>query len=209
MGVVCRTGECTLIATLRRWANALLGVVVRRRKSVLVGSGTVVRWWGLRGRGGRVELGRDCMIRCRFDFDSADGRISIGDRCYIGASHFVCHTRIDIGDDVIISWGVTIVDHDSHALNWSDRARDVSDWVQGTKCWDKVKIAPVTIQDKVWIGFGVSVLKGVTVGEGAVLGAGAVVTRDVPPYAVVAGNPARVVRELDAASSAANSGSRK
>ncbi len=198
-----------MIGIVRRWANALLGVVVRRRKPLLIGPGTLVRWWGLRGAGGRVEIGRDCMIRCRLDFDSPDGRITIGDRCYIGDSHLVCHSRIDIHDDVIISWGVTIVDHDSHALNWADRASDVSDWMQGTKCWDKVKIAPVTIHDKVWIGFGVSILKGVTVGEGAVLGAGSLVTRDVAPYSVVAGNPARVVRQLDVASNMSMAGAPK
>jgi galactoside O-acetyltransferase len=52
------------------------------------------------------------------------------------------------------------------------------------------------IQDKVWIGFGASILKGVTVGEGAVIGAQAVVTRDVAPYTVVAGNPARIIRHI-------------
>jgi galactoside O-acetyltransferase len=59
-----------------------------------------------------------------------------------------------------------------------------------------VHLAPVKIQDKVWIGFNAIVLKGVTIGEGAVVGAGAVVTRNVPAYTVVAGNPARPIREL-------------
>ena len=56
--------------------------------------------------------------------------------------------------------------------------------------------APITIEDKVWIGFGVNILKGVTIGEGAVIGACSVVTKDIPPYAVAVGNPARVVRNL-------------
>ncbi|MBV8923397.1 DapH/DapD/GlmU-related protein, partial [Bradyrhizobium sp.] len=59
--------------------------------------------------------------------------------------------------------------------------------------------APVVIADKVWIGFNASILKGVTIGEGAVVGACSVVTRDVPPFAVVAGNPARVIRTLPVA----------
>ena len=59
-----------------------------------------------------------------------------------------------------------------------------------------VKIAPVRIGDKAWIGFNAIILKGVTVGEGAIVAAGAVVTKDVPPYTIVAGNPARVIRTL-------------
>jgi galactoside O-acetyltransferase len=55
---------------------------------------------------------------------------------------------------------------------------------------------PVKIEDKVWIGFNSIILKGVTVGEGAIVGAGSVVTKDVPPYTIVAGNPARIIREL-------------
>ena len=136
------------------------------------------------------------MLRCRISFDHVGGEVMIGERCFLGASHLVCHTRITIGNDVIMSWGVTVVDHDSHALEWEDRSHDVADWTQGVKQWNKVVVAPVIIGDKVWIGFGVSILKGVTVGEGAVIGANAVVTKSVPPYCVVAGNPARIVKRL-------------
>ena len=141
------------------------------------------------------------MVRCRIDFDSPDGAVVIGDRCYVGASHFVCHTAITLGNDVIVSWGVTVVDHDSHSLNWLERQHDIPNWKKGIKHWNDVSVRAVVIGDKVWIGFGASILKGVTVGEGAVVGAKAVVTRDVAPYTVVAGNPARVVRHLQQAES--------
>ncbi len=59
---------------------------------------------------------------------------------------------------------------------------------------------PITIQDNVWIGGSVVICPGVTIGEGSVIGAGSVVTKDVPPRVVVAGNPARVIRSLPAAS---------
>ena len=68
----------------------------------------------------------------------------------------------------------------------------------GEKDWAHVKVAPVSIADKAWIGFNATILKGVTVGEGAVIAACAVVTKPVPPWTVAAGNPARVIRELGA-----------
>lgn len=178
--------------------NTLLGWFVRRAGRVTVGLGSVIRWWGLRAvlQRGRVSIGQGSIIRCRIDFDSLQGEVRIGDRCYLGASHLVCHKAIYIGDDVIMSWGVTVVDHDSHSLNWSERQYDVADWRRGVKHWDAVTVRTVCINDKAWIGFGATILKGVTVGEGAVIGANAVVTRNVPPYSVVAGNPARVIRRL-------------
>jgi galactoside O-acetyltransferase len=177
--------------------NALLKPLVRMSTRVEVGKNSQVNWWGLRSCGkNHMRVGSESIVRCRVHFDSGSGRITIGDRCFLGASHLVCHSEITIGDDVIISWGVTIVDHDSHSIIWDHRSRDVRDWMRGEKDWSHVSIAPVIIGDKVWIGFGATVLKGVKVGAGAVIGAGAVVTKDVPEYTVVAGNPARVVRRI-------------
>ena len=59
-----------------------------------------------------------------------------------------------------------------------------------------VNSAPIRIEDKVWIGMDALILKGVTIGEGSVVAARSVVTKDVPPYSLVAGNPARVVKSL-------------
>ncbi|HAJ60189.1 MAG TPA: hypothetical protein DCP31_13785, partial [Cyanobacteria bacterium UBA8543] len=56
---------------------------------------------------------------------------------------------------------------------------------------------PIRIERNVWIGFDACVLPGVTIGEGAIVGARSVVTQDVPPYSVVAGNPARLIKKLD------------
>jgi acetyltransferase-like isoleucine patch superfamily enzyme len=97
----------------------------------------------------------------------------------------------------MISWGVTVVDHNSHALNARDRLPDIPAWREGKKDWSKVMIAPVRIRDSAWIGFNAIILKGVTVGKGAVVSAGAVVAQDVPDYAVVMGNPAPVIHFTD------------
>lgn len=63
--------------------------------------------------------------------------------------------------------------------------------------WIHSDAKPIVIGDNVWIGEYASVLKGVTIGTGAIVASHAVVTKDVPPYTIVAGNPARVVKELE------------
>ncbi len=147
--------------------------------------------------GGGITVGEDSLLHAKVSFDSSAGQVIVGDRCYIGQSHIVCHTGVTLGDDVVISWGVTIVDHNSHSVEWRYRKDDILDWARGLKDWSNVKIAPVTIHDRVWIGFNAIILKGVTIGEGAVVAAGAVVTKDVAPYTVVAGNPARPIKTLE------------
>jgi acetyltransferase-like isoleucine patch superfamily enzyme len=142
---------------------------------------------------GRLDIGSHGLISCRFSFDRPEAKIVIGDRCFIGRSHIVAASEVMIGDDVIISWGVTIVDHNSHALSAEDRKDDVLDWARGVKNWSKVKIAPVRLERGCWVGFNAIILKGVTIGVGAIVAAGAVVTKSVPNGAIVAGNPARPV----------------
>jgi acetyltransferase-like isoleucine patch superfamily enzyme len=145
---------------------------------------------------GHHAIGENGIINCYFSFDRPEARITIGRRCYIGKSHLVAAEHIAIGDDVVISWGTTIVDHDSHSLDWRQRTNDVAEWHQGKKNWSGVAIAPITINENVWIGFGATILKGVTIGKGAVVGAASVVTKDVEPFTVVAGVPAKKVRDL-------------
>jgi len=144
----------------------------------------------------RVELGARSMVEASLLFDREGGIIRIGDRTFIGNSLIVCAEEVSIGNDILIAWGVTIVDHDSHSLEWSGRKDDVVNWLHGRKDWSRVAVAPVRIEDRAWIGFNAVILKGITVGEGAVVAAGSVVTKDVPPYSVVAGNPARVIKKL-------------
>lgn len=157
----------------------------------------------------RVVFGRNSVLSCRIVLERNIGTVSVGNDSFIGCSQIICAHQIDIGSNVLISWGCNIVDHDSHSLHWRDRAEDVQKWREGLlaggpekasqlKKWDVVEMAPIKIEDKVWLGMNVTVLKGVTIGEGAVVAAGSIVTKDVPPYTLVAGNPARVIRELNA-----------
>lgn len=144
-----------------------------------------------------IRVGNDSIIECQISFDKEDASITIGERTFIGGSHLVCAKKIDIGNDVLISWGCTIVDHDSHSIHFEERKDDVLNWAKGVKIWDHVAIAPVKIHDKVWIGLNCILLKGLTIGEGAVIAAGSVVTKDVPPYTMVGGNPARMIKRIE------------
>lgn len=143
-----------------------------------------------------LEIGNSTIVEGSILFDRKNATVSIGDRTFIGSSSIVCAEKIEIGNDVLISWGCTIVDHNSHATNWAFRKNDVVAWGQGKKDWSGVIIKPVRICDRVWIGLNSIILKGITIGEGAIVGAGSVVTKDVPPYTIVAGNPARIIREI-------------
>ena len=150
-------------------------------------------------RGGKdcyLKIGDDSIVHALLSFERANAKIDIGKRTFIGKSNITSSTEIYIGDDILISSGVNIVDHNSHSLIYSEREKDVLNWKIGKKDWSNVIFKPVHIHNKVWIGFDSIILKGVTIGEGAIVGAGSVVTKDVPPWTIVAGNPARVIREI-------------
>lgn len=186
----------------------------RLRKAVqkiIVGKGNVfMRGFGLIGNLKSAEqfiVGSHCVLTHQAIFERyGHGKITIGDRCHIGGNtNLVSIDGIHIGSDVTIAWDCLIYDHDSHSLDWDERCKDtlqeIRDYQEtgnpiANKDWSKVRSAPIKIGDKAWLGMGVTVLKGVTIGEGAVIGARSVVSRDIPPYCVAVGNPARVVRDL-------------
>ena len=109
-------------------------------------------------------------------------KLSIGDHTYINRSASIdCTQEITIGDYCAISDNVQILDSDFHPITYNGKTSTMS--------------KPVHIGNHVWIGRSVIILKGVTIGDGAIVGAGSVVTRDVPAGCLVAGNPARVIKE--------------
>jgi acetyltransferase-like isoleucine patch superfamily enzyme len=142
-----------------------------------------------------IDIDEQSQVEGLIYFDMDNATIAIGKRVFMNGS-LIAAQSIEIGDDVLISWGVTIVDHNSHAISFSGRSQDVINWRLGKKDWTNVKIASIKISNKVWIGFNSIILKGVTIGEGAIVGAGSVVTKNVPAWTIVAGNPARVIREI-------------
>lgn len=188
-------------AIIRGVLAALAKFALLRKLDVCTtGKGSRVNFWRIRPcRGGVLRVGEKSLVRADMVYEREGASIEIGDRTFVGRGLFTIAERLVIGDDVMISWNVTIADHNSHSLKFSERCNDVEmNAFQGIKVWDSIKVAPVRIENKAWIGFGCSLLKGVTIGEGAVVGANSVVTKDVPPWTIVAGNPAKVIREIAA-----------
>jgi len=152
-----------------------------------------------------LQIGDRCLLQNEFIFESAGGKTTVGDGVFINSgTKIISRSLIEIGNAVTIAWGCVIYDHDSHSMSYLDRIADhhqlLNDFPLGkmiaNKDWSRVATAPIRIHDYVWLGFDVVVLKGVTIGEGAIVGARAVVTKDVPPWTIAAGNPARAVKEI-------------
>ncbi|MBI3853891.1 MAG: acyltransferase [Verrucomicrobia bacterium] len=126
-------------------------------------------------------------------------RVSVGEFTLMNGARIICDSEISIGDYCLISWNVVLMDTRRLPLETEARRREL-ERVHTRKPRHAVNYAPtqpIRIGNKVWVGFDSCILPGVTIGEGAVVGARSVVTTDVPPFTVVAGNPARVIRQLD------------
>ena len=152
-----------------------------------------------------VTIGKDNMLDCRILFESGAGNVIIGDRVYIGNSTIICRSNIEFGNNIFVAWGAYFYDHDSHSMDFRHRQSDITQQLKDhrnkeffikNKNWNVVKSAPIKICDNAWIGMNAVILKGVTIGEGAIVGAGSVVTKSVLPWTVVAGNPAKLIKEL-------------
>lgn len=119
---------------------------------------------------------------------NSTARISIGDGTWInnGFSAIAEHTSITIGRRVLIGTYVELFDSDFHGIRIDDRKNSRAEWAK-----------PVVIEDDVFIGSNVRVLKGVTIGHGSVIANSSVVLKDVPPNVIAGGNPARVLKAID------------
>jgi acetyltransferase-like isoleucine patch superfamily enzyme len=126
------------------------------------------------------------------------GRITIGDYCYVGEHTHIWSARdISIGNRVMIAHNVNIFDNSTHPIGASERHQQFKNIIaSGHPCNIDLSEQSVRIEDDVWIGCMSIILKGVSIGRGAIIGAGSIVTKNVPPYTIVAGNPASIIREI-------------
>jgi acetyltransferase-like isoleucine patch superfamily enzyme len=144
------------------------------------------------GRGVRIfgftnlygcEIGDEVKIGAFVEIQKG---VRIGNRCKISSHTFICE-GVTLEDEVFVGHNVTFTnDLYPRATNVQGALQTESDW----------RCVPTRVKCGASIGSGATLLCGITVGEGAMIGAGSVVTRDVPARAVVAGNPARLIRML-------------
>lgn len=152
-----------------------------------------------------LKVGNDSILDCNVTFESETGEVSVGDRCFIGASTIICKSKVEFGDNVFVAWGTYFYDHDSHSIDYRERENDIVTQLQDyragrnfieNKNWAVVNTKPIKICSNAWIGMNCTILKGVTIGEGAIVGAGSVVTKDVAAWTIVGGNPAKIIKEI-------------
>ncbi len=136
------------------------------------------------GREARVSLGRWSWLGDGCKIRAHEGHVSIGAKSVLGQECTInCYQHVSIGRECIIADRTMMIDFDHGTAEVERPIR-----AQGIYKED------VHVGHNVWIGYGACVLRGVTIGDNAVIGTSAVVTRDVPPDAVVGGSPARVLR---------------
>jgi acetyltransferase-like isoleucine patch superfamily enzyme len=145
----------------------------------------------------RIGRGASAYLGTMFDV-GPHGRVSLGEYALVHAARIICDAAVEIGDHALISWEVVLMDTYRIPLDAAGRRLELERAAyRRPRYLDGGAGRPVRIGRNVWIGFGACVLPGVTIGEGSVVGAKAVVAEDVPPFTVVGGNPARVIRRLN------------
>lgn len=170
----------SFISSIRKLWLGLLGMKVG--KSSIIGAIRVT--WPH-----KVVIGDNSIIEqgVYFNYDgiyTPHKSIIIGSQVFIGSNcEFNISGQINIGNTCLIASGCKFIDHD-HGSS-----------IDSTMNVQKPVISPIKIEDDVWLGFNVVVLKGVTIGKGAIVAACSVITKDVGEYEVVAGIPAKFIRK--------------
>ena len=130
------------------------------------------------------NIGDECKIGTFVEIQKG---VSIGQRVKISSHSFICE-GVTIADEVFIGHGVMFInDKYPQATNPDGSPQNENDW----------ELIPTIVEKRASIGSNATIMSGVTIGVGGIVGAGSVVTKDVPPYTIVAGNPAKILREID------------
>ncbi|MCU0440317.1 MAG: acyltransferase [Raineya sp.] len=143
-----------------------------------------------------IKLGNNCIIHGNLIIENSEGGILIDDNTYIGANTTLISTKkIIIGKNVMLAWGITVIDHNSHSLNYDERIKDMCRALNKEKVeWENVEKGEIVVEDYAWIGFNSIILKNVRISKGSIIGAGSVLTKSTEPFSVYGGNPARLIK---------------
>lgn len=190
-----------IVYKIIREINGLLSFFIP--KCYISGKGTVIHRESEiinnLGDKNKIIIGNNSYIRGQLLTFGHGGKISIGDYCYVGRNSYIWSgVNIKIGNRVLISHNCNIFDNDTHPLDPQKRHeqfKQIIFWGQPKKI--DLNDKEIIIEDDVLIGVNAVILKGVRIGKGAIVGAGSIVTRDVDPFTVVAGNPARFIKQLN------------
>ncbi len=145
------------------------------------------------GRGASTYLGTMFDVGPR-------GRVTLGDFALVHGARIICDAEVIIGDYALISWNVVLMDSYRVPVDPAERRGELRRVPARPlrQAAAEVPARPIRLGPNVWIGFDACLLPGVTIGEGAIVGARSVVVDDVPAFTIVAGNPARVIRQITA-----------
>jgi len=167
-------------------------------KNAIIGESTlalgeIVNEQGVKSK---IKIGSHCSVMGELFVYKHGGELTIGDYCFIGPrTRIQSALNIVIGNRVLIAHDVNIMDNNSHPIDSLERHLDFARFLKnGFAEAIDLQEAEIIIEDDVWIGYGASILKGVSIGKGAIIGSNTVITKDVPSFAVVVGNPPRIVK---------------
>lgn len=149
----------------------------------------------------KIVIGENTVVHGSLIVFGFGGTIEIGSNTFIGAgSNIWSAKKIKIGNYVLVSHNVNILDNISHPKNHLERMKD----------WDHIrtigfrtensfdlKEKEIIIEDNVWLGYNSSIYRGVTIGKGAIIGSNTIVTKDIPAFAIVIGNPMKIIGYTD------------
>lgn len=148
----------------------------------------------------KIKVGINSHIRAELLVFAYGGQIEIGDNSFIGVgSRIWSGEKITIGSNVLVSHNVNIIDTNTHEMDHIERAENFIKLTKEGHPKNKGSVITkeIIIHNYAWVNFNVTILKGVTIGEGAIIAANSVVTKDVPAFCLVAGNPAKIIKRLN------------
>jgi len=187
--------EADKVAALARKKEIMSKAVVA--PSTVISSDSLI--YNETGDNTKIQIGENCLVRGSLLVYNHGGNITIGDDCFIGEDTRIWSaSKISIGSRVLISHNVNVHDNNSHPLSSNERHVDFREiFKSGLREKANYNEKPIVIEDDVWIGFNSTIMKGVRIGRGAIIGACTLITEDVAPFSIMAGNPPRLIKFTD------------